>query len=164
MDWKRFAIFAGKVILAHTVTYLIVGGVAYALLTNEFYVGESPIFASFMRTQAEPDLWSHVNRWFIPAQIVRGLLIAAVLYPFFDTLGAWPFGKRLLALSGLYLVLGYWAGASPAAGNIEGLVYLRPEITHVAHLKVQPEIIVQGLALSAWVAGWGWRRPRPAEQ
>jgi hypothetical protein len=39
-----------------------------------------------MRTEAEPELFSHVARWFLPAQILRGLLIAAVFYPLFDTL------------------------------------------------------------------------------
>jgi hypothetical protein len=38
--------------------------------------------------------------------------------------------------------------------TIDGLIYLRPEITPFAHLLVQPEIIVQGLILGAWVAWW----------
>jgi len=158
MNWKRFTKFAGKVILAHVVTYFIVGSVAYQLITHELYVGENPIFAEFMRSQAEPELWSHVMIWFLPAQILRGLLIAGVLYPFFGTLMGWNLGKRWAAISGLYLVLGFWAAAVAAPGTIEGFVYLRPEITPVAQLKVQPEIILQGLLLGLWVA-W-WMKPR----
>jgi hypothetical protein len=54
----------------------------------------------------------------------------------------------------LYLVLGFWASAVAAPGTIDGLIYLRPEITPYAHLMVQPEIVVQGLILGAGVARW----------
>ena len=159
MNWRRFLIFAGKLVVAHVVTYFIVGSIVYPLLTQQFYVGADAVFSTFMRTEAEPDLWSHVMTWFIPGQILRGLLMAAVLYPFFDTLKGWGFWKRLLSIAGLYVVLGYWASSSPAPGNIEGMIYMRPEIARYG-LAVQPEIIVQGLALGAWVAWWMAPRPR----
>ena len=41
-----------------------------------------------------------------------------------------------------------------APGTIDGLIYLRPQITPYAHLMVQPEIVVQALILGAWVARW----------
>ena len=82
------------------------------------------------------------------------MLIAAVVYPFFDTLRAWGWGRRCLSISGLYIVLGFWASAVAAPGTIDGLIYLRPEITPYAHLMVQPEIVVQGVILGAWVARW----------
>jgi hypothetical protein len=157
---RRFLIFAAKVTLAHVVTYFIAGALAYSLLTKQFYEGSNPIFATFMRTQAEPDLWSHVMTWFIPAQVLRGALIAAALYPLFDTLSAWSFSKRFFSIAALYLVLGFWAAAVAAPGNIEGLVYLRPTITPYAHLMVQPEIVAQGLALGLWMAWWMAPRPR----
>ena len=153
---KRFSIFASKVIAVHIVTYFVVGALAYQFLTKEFYVGPEPIFARFMRTEAEPALWSHVTKWFFPAQALRGLLIALALWPFLEALKSMSFSKRLAAIAGLYLLLGFWAAATAAPGTIEGLVYLRPEITTYVHLKVQPEIIAQGLALSAllsWLIG-----------
>ena len=160
MNTKKFLIFAGKVMAAHTVTYLVVGAVAYFLLTRQFYEGPNPLFAAFMRTQAEPDLWAHAMTWQIPGQLLRGLLIAAALYPFFDTLASWSFSKRFLSISSLYLVLGFWATAGPVVGSIEGLIYLRPAFTPYVHLMVQPEIIAQGLALGAWVAWWMAPRSR----
>jgi hypothetical protein len=112
-----------------------------------------------MRTPAEPELWKHAMTWFIPGQVLRGVLIAAALYPFFDTLSAWSWRRRWLSIAGGYIVLGFWAAAVAAPGTIDGLIYLRPEITAHAHLLVQPEIIVQGLILGAWVARWmGGRR------
>ena len=159
---RHFLTFASKVTAAHVITYLVAGTIAYPLFTKEFYVGPNPIFKLFMRTEVEPELWRHVVTWFLPAQSLEGLLIAAALYPFFDTLMIWSFSKRFLSISGLYVVLGFWAAAAAAPGTIEGMVYLRPIFTPLVHLKVQPEILMQGLALGAMVALW--MGPPPAER
>lgn len=153
MNIKRFVIFTGKVIAAHVTTYFLAGMVFYQLLTKQFYVGSNPIFATFMRTEAEPETWGHVVKWWLPGQILRGVLIAAALYPLYDALKVWPFVKRFLYLAGLYAVLGFWAATVAAPGTIEGMVYLRPFITPYVHLAVQPEIILQGLALGLLIAG-----------
>jgi hypothetical protein len=154
MHLKRFSIFASKFIVAHVTTYFVIGAIAYQLWTKQFYEGADPIFAKFMRTPSEPGPWQYVMKWFIPGQILRGILIAVALYPFFDTLIGWQWVKRFWVISGLYLILGYWASAVAAPGTIDGLIYLRPEITGYAHLMVQPEIIIQGLALAAWMGWW----------
>jgi hypothetical protein len=154
MKARHFLIFASKVTAAHIITYLVAGTIAYPLFTKELYVGSNPVFKLFMRTELEPELWGHVATWFLPALILEGILIAAALYPFADTLLIWSFGKRFLSISGLYIVLGFWAAAVAAPGTIEGMVYLRPIFTPLVQLKVQPEIIVQGLALGAMVALW----------
>jgi hypothetical protein len=154
MKPRQFLIFAAKVTAAHVITYLLAGTIAYPLFTKEFYVGPNPIFKLFMRTELEPELWGHVATWFLPGLFLEGFLIAAALYPFFDTLMIWPFSKRFLSISGLYIVLGFWAATVAAPGTIEGMVYLRPVFTPLVHLKVQPEIIAQGLALGALVALW----------
>jgi hypothetical protein len=151
---KKFLAFAIKIIVAHTVTYLLVGAIAYQLLTKPLYEGPDPIFASFMRTPADPEVWRHAMIWFIPAQVLRGLLMALALYPFYDTLLAWSIRKRFFTLAGLYLIFGDWASAVAAPGTIDGLVYLRPEFTARTHLIVQPEILLQGAALAWWVARW----------
>jgi hypothetical protein len=155
---KKFLALAIKVVVAHTVTYFIVGALAYQVLTKTLYEGSDPIFARFMRTPADPDLWRPVMLWFMPAQVLRGLLMAVALYPFYDTLLAWSIRKRFLSLTGLYLIFGYWASAVAAPGTIDGLVYLRPEFTVPTHLIVQPEIILQGAALAWWVARWMGRK------
>ena len=154
MKMNRFFTFAGKVTVAHVVTYFIAGAVAYPFLTKQFYVGTDPLFAVFMRTQAEPDLWRHAMAWLIPGQVLRGVLMAAALYPFFDGLNKWTFRKRFLSLAGIYLVFAFWSSAVAAPGTIDGMIYMRPEFTAFAHLAVQPEIIAQGLGLAAWVAWW----------
>jgi len=164
MKIKRFLIFAGKVILVHVMTYMIVGAFAYPLLTREFYEGASAIFPIYLRSQSEPALWSHVMTWMIPIEVIRGLLIAIALYPFFEALNQKAFLSRFLSLAGLYIILGFWADASPAPGTLEGVLMLKPFVTPYVHLKVQPELLVQGSAMAAWVSWWmaSSRRSAPA--
>ena len=106
---KQYLKFTGKFTLVHVLTYLIVGGIAYPLLTKEFYVGDNPIFSSFMVTQNESELWNNVLKWIFPAQILRGILLASALYPFFETINTWNYLKRFLTISGLYIIIGFWA-------------------------------------------------------
>jgi len=152
---KRFWGFAGRVTVAHVVTYIAVGALAYPLLTREFFEGSNALAARVMRTPAEPALWVHVTRWMLPFQVLRGMLIAAVLYPFLDAFVRWSYGKRLLSLAGLYVVLGQWASTVAGSGTIEGWLILRPEFTSPdVVMKAIGEGLVQGLALSAWVSRW----------
>jgi hypothetical protein len=160
MNKKRCLSFAAKVIAAQVTTYFLAGAVFYPLLTRPYYEGPNPIFAAFLRTEADTGLWAHVVNWFLPAEILRGILIATVLYPLYDILKAWSVLKRLLYVASLYLVLGFWAATVPAPGTLEGMVYMRPFITPEVHLRVQPEIILQGLALAAFIAGIMIERPR----
>jgi len=160
MNVRRYSIFSAKVVAAHVTTYFVAGAIFYQFLTKDFYTGPNPIFATFMRTEAEFNLWAHVMTWFLPAQILRGVLMAAVLYPLFDTLKTWPFGRRFLWIASVYLVFAFWSAAGAAPGTIEGMVYMRPPITGLVHLKVQPEIIFQGLGLAALIAGAMMESPR----
>jgi hypothetical protein len=152
---KRFLGFAGRVTVAHVVTYIAVGALAYPLLTREFFEGSAGLAAQVMRTPAEPALWAHVTRWMLPFQVLRGVLIALVLYPFLGTITRWSYAKRLAAIAGLYIVLGQWASTVAGSGTIEGWLILRPEFTSPnVVVKAMGEGLVQGLALSAWVARW----------
>jgi len=145
MNGKRFMSFVAKIMAAQVTTYFLAGAVFYPLLTKPYYEGPNPIFAVFLRTEADMGLWTHVVNWFLPVEILRGILIAAVLYPLYDTLKAWSFRKRFFYVASLYLVLGFWAATAAAPGTLEGMVYMRPFITPAVHLRVQPEIVLQGL-------------------
>ncbi len=116
MKPRHFLTFASKVTAAHIITCLAAGTIAYPLFTKEFYVGSNPVFKLFMRTEVEPELWRHVVTWFLPAQFLEGFLIAAALYPFFDTLMIWSFSKRFLSISGLHCA-GILGGNGGGPGN-----------------------------------------------
>jgi hypothetical protein len=105
----------------------------------------------------------------LPARAVGGLNLhdradaVAVLYPLFDTLKTWSFGKRFVWIGSVYLVFSFWSAAGAAPGTIEGMVYMRPPFTGLVHLKVQPEIIAQGLALAFLISGAMMEPPRKVE-
>jgi len=160
MTAKRFAIFAAKIVAANVSAYFLAGMVFYPWLTKSYYVGPNPIFAVFLRTESDRELWPHVVNWFLPAEILRGFLIAAVFYPLYDTLKAWPFLKRLFYIASLYLVLAFWAATVAGPGTIEGMVFMRPFITPEVHLRVQPEMIFQGLTLALFIAGAMMEAPK----
>ena len=147
---SRFARFAVRVTGAHVVTYIGVGALAYAFLTREFFDNPSGLAAQVMRTPGEPALWNHVMRWMLPLQVVRGVLIALVLYPFLSTLETWTYAKRVGAIAGLYVVLGQWASTVAGSGTIEGWLILRPEFTAPGIVvKAMVEGFVQGVAFAA---------------
>lgn len=152
MNVKRFLGFAGKVTVVLIVTTFGVGVFAYPLLTKELLASPDSVLARIYRTPADPELWNATYVWIVPVQIVRALLIALVLYPFYDTLNAWGYGKRFATLAGLIVVLGHLAGSS---GIIEGLYMLRPEfVTAEILYRSLPEPIVQGVLIAAWLATW----------
>jgi hypothetical protein len=148
----KVAWFVLLVAIAHAITYFLVGALAFATLTHGLYEGADPLFGSYLRTPGEIELWQHVTTWFLPAQLLRGLLIGLALSPFLPLLRRWSVSQRTVAITGLYLVMGFWAAAVAAPGNIEGLVYLRPEFSLDVVLLVQPEIVIQGAAMSFLVA------------
>jgi len=153
MKGRPLAVFVAKIAAAHVTAYFLAGAVFYPLLTKPYYVGPNPLFAAFLRTEADTGLWAHVVNWFLPVEILRGILIAAVFYPLREVLTPWPFLKRWLYIAAIYLVLAFWAASAPAPGTLEGIVYMRPFITPAVHLRVQPEMILQGLALALFIAG-----------
>ncbi|MCC6189157.1 MAG: hypothetical protein IT318_08975 [Anaerolineales bacterium] len=148
----QFFQFSSRVIVAHIVTYIGIGALAFMFVTREFF-DPNGIAAQIMRTPDQPVLWRHVTTWMLPWQILRGLLIAAVLFPFLRCLRSWPFWKRAATIGGLYIVLGQWASTVAGSGTIEGWLILKPEFTTFpVVVKAMVEGFVQGLALSTWIA------------
>ena len=149
---KEATLFILKATAIYALAYLVVGAIAYQFLTKQFYVGDAAIFTSFLRSEADSSLWAHVNQWQIPLLFLRSLLIALVLLPFAKTLAAFSFKKRLAVLFGLVFVLAHFAAAAPSPGNLEGIVYMRPElIDTTTFLLGQPEMIAHSLLFATGV-------------
>ncbi len=144
-----------KTIAAYVLAYLISGGLAYQLITKQFYVGDNPIFAGYLRSEANPAEWAHVNLWLIPGLLLRGLLIALVLLPIVGALKKMAFAKRVGVVFGLMFMLTHLAAAAPSPSNIEGLVYMKAQFTGaMPFLLTQPEMILQCLLFAvglSWV-------------
>jgi hypothetical protein len=147
--------FVLKVAVVSSIAYLAAGALAYQLLTKRFYVGDDAIFARFLRSESDPSVWSHVMRWQFPILVARGLLIALALLPFRAALSSFARRKRVLVLFVLFFVLLHLAAAAPSPSNLEGIVYMRPELIGIGpFLLTQPEMIAQSLLFALGVGIW----------
>ena len=139
--------FGWRVTASHILTYWLAGGIWYILVTHVYYSG----------LQALPDLrdpsGAFVQKWILPAEIFRGILLALALFPLRRALlNLERWGG--LAVAALLLVLGPIAGIS---GIVEGIVF-----TKNAHFELFvatfPEILVQTLLFGYLLLWWERRR------
>ncbi len=141
----RYLRLALAFILGHTVSYLIVGAIAYPLFSKPFWEGPNPLYAPFVRTMAEPALWEQAMAWQIPGQLLRGLLMAFVFIPLLPKLEEISLTRRYAFVAGLLFVFAHLAASAPSPGNIEGALYMRPEFVTVGFWPSQPEMIAYSL-------------------
>jgi hypothetical protein len=104
-------------IVIHTVAYTAAGAIALQL-SKELYEEKNRLL-DYLRDMSDPAESGHVSKWFIPAQLVRGLLLSIVLYPILGLLGELSFALRFLFLAGLMFVYTDLAAAVPFSHNIE---------------------------------------------
>jgi hypothetical protein len=144
-----FGRFWFRVTACHLVTYFIAGLIAYSVFQ---YKGlfESEALSSYMRPVSSK--WVAAGPAF---QVIRGLILAAVLYPFRAVLLSGQAGW--LKLAGLLVGLSVLSSAGPAPGSVEGFIYTR--LSWLQHIRGLPEVIAQNLALAGLLAAW-YHSPR----
>lgn len=151
---KQDLLVIAKSALIYSFAYLIVGAIAYQLLTKQFYVGDNPIFTAYLRSESNPSEWAHTNTWIFPGLLLRSTLISFVLFPFFETLKSMRFPKRTLVIFALMFILTHIAAAAPSPSNIEGLIYMKPALVNpLSFLLTQPEMVVQ---TAIYAVGLSW--------
>jgi len=108
----------------------------------------------FLRDMSDANDSNHVTKWFIPAQLVRGLFMSIVLYPVIDLLGELSFGLRFAFLSGLMFIYTDFASAVPFPHNMEGFVYMKNRYLKRKFIgKLYFEMIIYSL-LFGFLASW----------
>lgn len=140
--------FVGRMIVAHFLTYSVLGLVFYLSGLNVVvYYEQHPhplVNALFRETSS---LLVAAGPLF---QLLRGFVLAIALFPFQAV-----FLKRKLGwlyLWGIFLALAILAPSGAAPGSIEGVVYTNLPISF--HLIYLPEIILQTLAFSYVFVLW----------
>ena len=84
----------------------------------------------------------------------------AVLLPFVEALKKAAFYRRVATLFAVLFVLAHLAAAAPSPSNIEGLVYMRPDLVGLRpFLLTQPEMLLPCL-LFAFGFSWLIRSPK----
>jgi hypothetical protein len=144
----------GKTIVSHSVTYFVMGILAYTFLDYR-EVFSSPYMACWMRSLDDP---------IIPAgplfQPIRGLVFALAFYPLREIL----FGRRYgwLILWWLLVALGILSTFGPAPGSIEGMLYTKIPLLDQFRgwLEIVPQAFFLSLILFLWVRypgrHWWW--------
>jgi hypothetical protein len=146
---RSVLIFALGMVIFQVITYFFAGILAQNVFGASVFYPPSPEALCFLRDPRS----AYVQGLIFPAQILRGLLFAAVLLPFRKTI--WSFGrvKGGLLMGIVLFILGYVAASG---GMIEHLVYYIPvplsfdTITFV-------EVLIQTLLLGLLVMWWEGR-------
>jgi hypothetical protein len=143
--------------LLHTLTYFVIGAASYWLVARRYWTG--PDALPWLRNPEG----EFAQRWFLPAQIVRGALHGVALLPL---KGALLDMRRWggLVVASLLLLIGTVAGTS---GIIEDWVYsttfhLRLFLAHLPEIVLQT--LLYGYLLLAWERHLQKRRARGTDR
>ena len=148
----RYLQFSLLFVLVHTGAYVIAGMLALNI-SKDLYHGENRLL-DFANDMSDPDQSKRTQKWFIPAQLLRGLLLSIVLYPVLGALGDLSFGLRFAFMAGFMFVYTTFASALSFPPNIERSVYLTDRyLSREAFWKLQFEIIIYSLMFGLF-ASW----------
>ncbi len=133
-----------KTMITHTVTYFIMGLLAYTVFDYARFFSETDLKYIMLPTNSR---WVMAGPLFQP---LRGLLFGMVFFllraSIFEKKNGW------LAMWLVLMVVGIFNTFGPSLGSIEGMIYTI--FPWWIHLKGLPEIILQSLFLSVILVYW----------
>lgn len=144
LDRSQLSAYLGRFATVHLLAYLVVG--TGAILVERTLAPADLVAIDFF----EP---YQLDAWAVVLELLRGLVLAAVVLPFYRqvTDGEWGWTWLFLPLWGLTVI----GSIDPWLGSIEGVIYT--EITATGHLYVLGATAVQ-YAILVVVLGWLDRR------
>ena len=147
----QYLVFSFWFIVIHTASYTIAGALALRF-SGDLYRGHDRLY-DFHRDMDDQTEARHVQKLFLPAQLLRGLLFSVVFYPALGVLSGLSFLMAFLFVFGLLFVFSDMACAVPFPHNIEGQVYLRERYLRKTKLwKLYVETFVYALLAGLGVA------------
>lgn len=138
----RFLPLAAKTVVCHTVTYFVMGALAYNLLHYADFINNPN---SGMRPTTS--IWVMMG----PAlQVFRGILFASVFYLFREQL----FGRKngWLRMAWMLVGIGILGTFAAPAGSLEGFIFTTTPF--LAQIRGYLEIVTQAALLSALLCYW----------
>lgn len=148
--FRAFPGFCARLTLVHFFTYVLVGGTSYMLIMRHVW---SAIPADVgLREITSP--W--VQTWLWPAQLFRGIVLAAVFLPIRDRLlsmGRWGG----LYVAGVMIGIGWLAGFT---GLSENLIFYHNASLYLHYIHI-PEVTCQTLAFGYLLMWWEKAAARP---
>jgi hypothetical protein len=138
----RFVPLAVKTVVCHTITYFIMGLLAYKLLNYEAIINNP---CSGMRPTTS--LWVILGA---PLQIFRGVLFASVFYLFRERL----FGRKngWLVMAWMLVGIGILGTFAAPGGSLEGFIYTTTPV--LMQMRGYLEVLTQAVLLSALLCYW----------
>jgi hypothetical protein len=148
----RYVWFSLGFFLVHLGAY-VVAGVLTQTWSKDIYHGPDALLHPVLRDVSEDEERQRQGKLMLPAQLLRALLMSAVLYPVLDPLAELAYPLRFVVLGGLMLVYADVASASPFPNTIEGLVYLRARFVNAsAFWRLQSEAVIYSVIFGAFAA------------
>ena len=133
-----------KAMVAHTVTYFVIGVLAFFVFDYGRLFAETEL-RFLMRPTTDPAVMA--GPLFQP---IRGLLFGALFFMLRETVFATRWGWLRLWL--VLLVVGIIGPPGPAPGSLEGMIFTK--IPLWVHLKGLPEVVLQTLVFSRILCYW----------
>jgi hypothetical protein len=139
----RFVPLAAKTVVCHTVTYFVMGILAYHFLHYEEFINNP---CSGMRPTSS--LWVILGT---PMQLFRGVLFASIFYLFRDRLFNRKYGWLVMAW--MLIGIGILGTFGAPAGSLEGFIYTTTPILRQmrGYLEVVPQALLLSILLCTWV-------------
>jgi len=151
--FKSLLKFGLVVVVSQVVTYYFAGILAQTVLGAGQFYPPSADAIRYLRDPHDPGL----QAWILPAQALRGLLFAIVLFPFRKQINELGILRGGLAVAGFVFVAGYVAASG---GMIEHFVYFKAEDYPVKFAVITfIEILIQAVLMGPWTVAWmrRWR-------
>ena len=138
----RFVPLAAKTVVCHTITYFVMGALAYHFLHYQEFI-DNP--CSGMRPITS--LWVILGA---PMQLFRGVLFASVFYAFRAQL----FGRKngWLLMAWMLIGIGILGTFAAPAGSLEGFIFTTTPF--LSQIKGYLEIVTQAMLLSVLLCYW----------
>lgn len=138
----RFAVLAAKTMISHTLTYFLMGALAYYLFNYAASINQP---GSGMHPTTS--VWVMLGPVLQP---IRGAVFALVFYPLRGIL----FGRKngWLLMSWMLVGLGVLGTFGAPGGSLEGLIYTTTPV--LIQLRGLLEVVPQALLLSALLCYW----------
>lgn len=144
--------FVASFTLIHAAAYTLAGAIALRVSPDMYR--EKGRVLDYLRDMSNETESAHVTKWFFPAQILRGVLLAIVLLPIVGLLGQISFAARFAFFAGLLIFYADFASAVPFNGNIEGFVYMKPRYLQSGKVwKFYLETVLYAVIVGAAAAG-----------
>jgi hypothetical protein len=141
-DIPRLLIYIGRFSLLHVIIYSLVAYIFLGLLSTFPALEKTALY--FFEPYVYPD------SLVILSQLIRGMLLAIIIYPFYESIVKGKYG--LLILFGTLWGLGLLASVEPMPGSIEGMIYTQTSV--IEHLIVLTAVAIQSLIFCILFLYW----------